>query len=80
MSGETRRSVRRSARPVIEPECGVTVYPLREEGEHWRAVWVENGQRRYREAVTEEKLAAKLAKVTERLPMRSPEPPSRPAA
>ena len=32
-----------------------------------RAVFTENGQRRYRQAATEAKLAAKLAKVTERL-------------
>jgi hypothetical protein len=43
------------------------VYPPQEDGEPWRAVFVENGRRRFREAVTEEKLAAKLEKVTERL-------------
>ena len=52
---------------VVELECGVTVYPARREGDRWRAVWYENGQRRQCEAVAEDKLAAKLAKVTERL-------------
>ena len=67
MSGDTRESVRGSGRPVIELECGITVYPPQADGEPWRAVFIENGQRRYRQAVTEEKLAAKLEKVTERL-------------
>ena len=44
----------------------MTVYPPQRDLEPWRAVWVENGRRRFREAVTEEKLAAKLEKVTER--------------
>ena len=52
---------------MVELELGVTVYPARREGDRWRAVWYENGQRRQCEAVAEDKLAAKLAKVTERL-------------
>jgi len=48
------------------------VYPAREEGGRWRAVWYENGQRRQCEAVTEEKLAARLEKVTERLTADAP--------
>ena len=56
-----------AGRLVIELERGVTVYPPREEREPWRAVWAEDGRRRFREAVTGEKLAAKLEKVTERL-------------
>jgi integrase len=48
------------------------VYPPRRQGEPWRAVWVEDGRRRFREAVTEDKLAAKLAKVTERLQADAP--------
>ena len=47
-------------------ECRITVYPPREDGDPRRAVFVENGRRRYREAVTGEMLAARLAKVTER--------------
>jgi hypothetical protein len=57
---------------VIELECGITVYPAREEGGRWRAVWYENGQRRQCEATAEEKLAAKLDKVTERLAADAP--------
>jgi cell wall-associated NlpC family hydrolase len=34
--------------------------PARREGDRWRAVWKENGGRRQCEAVTEERLAAKL--------------------
>jgi hypothetical protein len=45
----------------------VTVYPACSAGGRWRAVWHEDGQRRQCEAPTEEKLAAKLEKVTERL-------------
>ena len=52
---------------MVELECGVTVYPARREGDRWRAVWYENGQRRQCEAVAEDKLAARLARVTERL-------------
>ena len=72
VSGDTRQSVRRSDRPVVELDCGVTVYPSRGEGDAWRAVWVEGGRRRYREAVTEERLAAELAKVIERLSLGAP--------
>jgi integrase len=54
-------------RPVIELDCGITVYPARSEGGRWRAVWHEAGERHCCEAVTEEKLAAKLEKVAERL-------------
>jgi hypothetical protein len=57
---------------VIELECGVTVYPGRGEGGRWRAVWYENGQRRQCEAVTEDRLAAALEKVTERLAADAP--------
>ena len=56
-----------SARPVVELECGILVYPPEAEGEPWRATFTENGQRRYRQGATEAKLAAKLEKVTERL-------------
>jgi integrase len=47
-------------RLVIELEWGVTVYPPREEREPWRAVWVEDGRRRFREAVTLERPGADL--------------------
>ena len=57
---------------MIELECGVTVYPAREEQGRWRAVWYENGKRQQCEAASEEKLAAKLEKVTERLEADAP--------
>ena len=56
-----------AGRVVVELECGVTVYPAREQGGRWRAVWKENGARRQCEAATEDRLAARLEKVTERL-------------
>jgi hypothetical protein len=67
VSGDTRESVRQSARVVIALECGITVYPPGTDGEPRRAVFTENGQRRYRQGATEAKLAAKLEKVAERL-------------
>jgi integrase len=54
-------------RPVIEMDCGITVYPARFDGDRWRATWYENGRRRQCEARTEEWLATRLMKVTERL-------------
>ena len=71
MTGQTMPA-QAAGRPVIDLEWGVTVYPPRRQGEPWRAVWVEDGRRRFREAVTEEKLAAKLEKVTERLQADAP--------
>jgi hypothetical protein len=67
VSGGTRESVRGSDRVGIEVGGGITVYPPRVAGEPWRAVWVEDGRRRFREAVTEAGLAAKLEKVSVRL-------------
>jgi hypothetical protein len=67
VSGESRDSVRQSARPVIELDFGILVYPPETGGEPWRAVFTENGQRRFRQGATEAKLAAKLEKVRERL-------------
>ena len=49
------------------------VYPPQAGGERWRAVFTENGQRRYRQAATEAQLAAKLVKVTERLQADAPD-------
>jgi integrase len=60
-------------RVVVEVECGITVYPPESEGEPWRAVFTEDGQRRYRQAASEEKLAAKLEKVKERLRAGAPD-------
>jgi integrase len=73
VTGDTRESVRDSARVVVEAECGILVYPPEEAGELWRAVFTENGRRRFRQAMTEAELAAKLAKVTERLRAGAPD-------
>jgi integrase len=58
---------------VVEVEWGITVYPPEEAGEPWRAMFTENGRRRYRQAMTEAELAAKLEKVTERLRAGAPD-------
>ena len=63
VSGEERESVRQADRPVIEMEHGITVYPPEADGESWRAVFMENGARRFRQGATEAKLAEKLEKV-----------------
>ena len=67
VSGDARDSVRQPARPVIELDFGILVYPPETDGEPWRAVFTENGQRKYRQGATEAKLAEKLEKVRERL-------------
>jgi hypothetical protein len=64
--GRARAAIRGGGE-VLELEHGITVYPAREEKGRWRAVWYEEGQRRQCEGFSEEKLAAKLEKVTERL-------------
>ncbi len=68
----TGRAATRGGGEVIELEYGITVYPAREEHGRWRAVWYENGERQQCEAGTEQKLAAKLEKVTERLAADAP--------
>jgi hypothetical protein len=73
VAGDPRRSSRDPGRVVVELDHGVTVYPPGVEGKPWWAVWVENGRRRYRQGATEEKLAAKLEKITERLEADAPE-------
>jgi hypothetical protein len=66
------RAATRGGREVVELEHGITVYPAREQPGRWRAVWHENGERQQCEAASEERLAAKLAKVTERLEADAP--------
>ncbi|MGH3151284.1 MAG: tyrosine-type recombinase/integrase [Streptosporangiaceae bacterium] len=66
------RAATRSGAPVIELEHGITVYLPRGEHGRWRAVWHENGVRQQCEAASEDKLAVKLAKVTERLQADAP--------
>ena len=70
--GAGRPATRGDGSPVIELEYGVTVYPAREGQDRWRAVWYENGSRRQCEAVSGERLAARLEKVTERLAADAP--------
>ena len=72
LASGTGRAASRGGGLVIELECGVTVYPAREEQGRWRAVWYENGERQQCEAASVEKLAAKLEKVTERLEADAP--------
>ena len=69
----TGRAATRGGGEVIELEYGITVYPARAEPGRWRAVWYENGQRQQCEAASEEKLAARLEKVTERLAAGAPD-------
>jgi len=61
-----------SGRTVIELDFGITVYPARFDGDRWRAVWHENGERQQCESVQEATLAVKLEKVTERLAADAP--------
>jgi hypothetical protein len=70
--GAGRPATRGDGNPVIEREYGITVYPAREGQDRWRAVWYENGSRRQCEAVSGERLAARLEKVTERLAADAP--------
>jgi integrase len=72
LAGGTGRAATRGGGEVIEFENGITVYPARSSEGRWRAVWHENGERRQCEAASEEKLAAKLSKVTERLQVDAP--------
>jgi hypothetical protein len=57
---------------VVETDSGVTVYPAREPGDRWRAAWYENGRRRQCQAVSEDRLAARLEKITARLTADAP--------
>ena len=72
LANGTGRAATRGGGEVIELDYGITVYPAREEKGRWRAVWYEDGKRQQCEAGTEQKLAAKLEKVTERLEADAP--------
>jgi hypothetical protein len=37
---------------VIELDLGITVYPTRDEGGRWRAVWHEDGERKQCESIS----------------------------
>jgi integrase len=69
VAGMETRAATRGDGEVIELDLGITVYPPRDKGGRWRAVWHEDGERRQCESVSEEKLAAKLEKVRQRLAM-----------
>ena len=56
MRGEARGSAR--DRAVVEPDGGITFYPPQDNEGRWRAGWMEDGRRRYCEAVTEAKLSS----------------------
>jgi hypothetical protein len=70
VSGVTR--VGREGRRVIETPEGITVYAGLCEGDRWRAVWYENGERKQCQAASEDRLAAALEKVTVRLAADAP--------
>src|ERR1035438_5693976 len=72
VTGSPREATRGDGRVVVEVAGGITVYPARRAGDRWRAVWHEDGRRRQCESVSEEGLAAKLAKVSERLAADAP--------
>jgi hypothetical protein len=72
LAGGNGRTATRGGGEVIELECGITVYPAREERGRWRAVWQEDGERQQYEAASEDKLAAKLEMVKIRLEADAP--------
>src|ERR1022692_622403 len=72
VTGSSREATRGDGRVVVEVAGGITVYPARGLGDRWRAVWREGGRRRQCESVTEEGLAGKLARVSERLAADAP--------
>ena len=69
VAGIDTRAATRGDGEVIELDLGITVYPPRDKGGRWRAVWHEDGVRQQCESVSQEKLAAKLEKVRQRLTM-----------
>jgi integrase len=70
VSGVTRAGP--GGRTVIETPEGITVYAARREGDRWRAVWYEDGERRQCQAATEDRMAASLEKVAVRLAADAP--------
>jgi hypothetical protein len=67
VAGAGTRTATRGGGEVIEMGLGITVYPPRDEGGRWRAVWHKDGERRQCESVSEGKLAVKLEEVRLRL-------------
>ena len=70
VSGVTRAGP--AGRTVIETPEGITVYAARREGDRWRAVWYEDGERHQCQAATEQGLAARIEKITLRLAADAP--------
>jgi hypothetical protein len=61
------------SRAATVTDQGITVYPARCEGDRWRAVWYEpDGSRRQCQSVSQQGLAVRLEKVTERLAADAP--------
>jgi integrase len=56
-----------AGRRVIETPEGITVYAARRDGDRWRAVWYEDGERRQCQAASEDRMAGMLEKVAVRL-------------
>src|SRR6185437_1653990 len=67
VAGAGTRAATRGDGEAIELGLGITVYPPRDEGGRRRAAWHEDGERQQCESVSEDKLAAKLEKVRQRL-------------
>ena len=72
VGGDTRMATRGDDRVVVEGGWGVVVYPARGPGDRWRAVWYEGGRRRQCEAASEERLAARVEKIVDRLAADAP--------
>jgi len=70
VSGVTRAG--REGSRVIETPEGIMVYAARHDGDRWRAVWYENGERRQCQSATEDRMAASLEKVAVRLTADAP--------
>jgi hypothetical protein len=67
VAGAGTRAATRGGGEVLELDLGITVYPPKDEGSRWRAVWHEDGERHQCESVSKGKLAVKLEKVRQRL-------------
>src|SRR6185312_4803685 len=67
VAGAGPRAATRGDGEAIELDLGITVYPPRQDGGRRRAAWHEDGERQQCESVSEDKLAARLEKVRQRL-------------
>ena len=69
VTGVETRPATRGDGDVIELDYGITVYPPRDKGDRWRAVWHENGTRKQCESVSKQTFTGKLEKARQRLAM-----------